>query len=371
MSIHKLLLPWLGWRISRSLSRIAIHGSGAHILLLSLFCGPGGLDHGFESAGFDIGLAFDTSKDCLETYNVNRPGTRQGHCRDVSALTLADLDEIWGGTFAPEGVIGGPPCQSFSKANTIYLEADPRHTLPLAYARLLGELNKRNPIKFFAMENVTGLIGARHQHRLKLIKGALRRAGFAVGQATLKATDYNTPQNRERLFLVGLNRLQFQGITWQRPAPTTPEGADMSVRGALSGLPEPVFFERGLQSRDIPFHENHWCMKPKSPKFERPGALVPGDGRNRSFKTLAWDKPSPTVAYGHREVHVHPDCKRRLSVLEAMLLQGFPSDYVLTGSLSSQVIQVSEAVPPPMSQAVAFSIKNILLSLTDQGNVAA
>jgi site-specific DNA-cytosine methylase len=69
---------------------------------------------------------------------------------------------------------------------------------------------------------------------------------------------------------------------------------------------------------------------------------------------------SPTVAYGNREVHVHPDSRRRLSVYEAMLLQGFPPTYELLGSLSDQVTQVSEAVPPPLGRAIADSVKRAL-----------
>ena len=66
------------------------------------------------------------------------------------------------------------------------------------------------------------------------------------------------------------------------------------------------------------------------------------------------------MSYGHREVHVHPNGTRRLSVFEAMRLQGFPDSYVLEGSLSAQIDQVSEAVPPPMAQAVARSIGSAL-----------
>ena len=99
-------------------------------------------------------------------------------------------------------------------------------------------------------------------------------------------------------------------------------------------------------------------MNPKSPRF-RDGSLVEGDSSSRSFKTLAWNKPSITAAYGHREVHVHPNGKRRLSVFEAMKLQGFPNDYVLRGTLSSQIDQVSEAVPPPLAEAIALSISSV------------
>jgi DNA (cytosine-5)-methyltransferase 1 len=334
-------------------------------MLLSLFSGAGGLDVGFEAEDYEVGLAFDLRKDSVASYNHNRKGKPgRGHVGDVSKLTLAELEELHGGEFAPEGVIGGPPCQSFSRANTVYLDADPRHSLPLAYAELLKKLNKRNPIKFFVMENVTGLLSARHVHRLRRYEDAFEDAGFSLNRAVLLATDYSTPQIRERLFVVGFNRDLYCDAKWSPPAKIpTPEGRRPDVRGAIGELPDATYFDRGLTPDQIPFHVNHWCMKPKSPKFTTPGALRPGDGNNRSFKTLAWGSPSPTVAYGHREVHIHPSCTRRLSVYEAMLLQGFPTDYELIGSLSSQIVQVSEAVPPPVAAAVARSVRDQIAAL--------
>lgn len=328
-------------------------------MLLSLFCGAGGLDVGFEVTDYDVGLAFDLRKDSIASYNRNRKGKLEhGHVGDVTQLTLAKLDDLYGEEFAPEGVIGGPPCQSFSRANTVYLDADPRHSLPLAYAELLGRLNERNPVKFFVMENVTGLLGERHAHRLRRYEVAFDEAGFSLSRAVLLATNYSTPQIRERLFVVGFNRDLYGDAKWTPPATIpTEDGRRLDVRGAIGHLPDATFYERGLTPDQIAFHVNHWCMKPKSAKFTTPGALKPGNGGNRSFKTLAWDKPSPTVAYGHREVHIHPSCTRRLSVYEAMLLQGFPADYELTGSLSSQIVQISEAVPPPVASAVARSVR--------------
>ena len=75
---------------------------------------------------------------------------------------------------------------------------------------------------------------------------------------------------------------------------------------------------------------------------------------------LEWGKPSWTVADGHREVHIHPSGKRRLSIYEAMLLQGFRPDYVLKGNLSDQIRLVSDAVPPPLARALAESVLRVL-----------
>ena len=328
-------------------------------MLLSLFCGAGGLDLGFEDAGFEIGLAFDKKLDSVNSYNHNRL-SKAAHCRDVRELSLAELDKLWGSEFRPEGVIGGPPCQSFSQANRNVAEGDPRHTLPLAYADLLASLNARYPLKFFVLENVPGLESPDHLHRLIKLEERLRKAGFVVYRKILNASAFSTPQVRERLFLVGLNENLVDLTSWQWPSPCQDE-IPKTVKQAIGDLPPPTYFDRALTADTIAHHRNHWCMKPKSVKFTTAGALIPGNASHRSFKTLAWDKPSITVAYGNREVHIHPNCQRRLSVYEGMLLQGFPKTYELIGSLSSQIAQVSEAVPPPLAKAVADALSRLSL----------
>ncbi len=133
----------------------------------------------------------------------------------------------------------------------------------------------------------------------------------------------------------------------------------MTVADAIGELPPPLYFRRGLAAKDIPYHPNHWAMNPKSPKFYK-DFLKSRNSTGRSFRLLEWDKPSCTVAYGHNEVHVHPSGQRRLSVYEAMLLQGFPKDYQLLGTLTDQFRQVSNAVPPPLAEALGKSIRLFL-----------
>lgn len=323
-------------------------------MLLSLFCGAGGLDLGFENAGFNVGLAFDRNPDSVRSYNENRTKPSHGHVGNVKGLTLARLDKIYGKRFAPKGVIGGPPCQSFSQANVNQQDGDPRDTMPLVFANLVKRLNERDAVDFFALENVRGLTLARHRETLERVIKRFEQAGFEVTSELLNAENYNTPQSRPRFFLVGFNRERFGKLRWVPPEAHF--GPPLTVRHAISGLPSATHFKRGLSPEQIAHHPNHWCMQPKSPKFSKAGALVAGDVKSRSFKTLAWDKPSIAVAYGHREVHIHPSGTRRLTVYEAMLLQGFPPEYRLHGSLSSQIDQVSEAVPPPLAYAVAQSV---------------
>lgn len=326
--------------------------------LLSLFSGAGGLDCGFEAAGFKVAAAFDLRSDAIASYNHNRPlGDRNGHVGNVADLTVQKLDEIVGRRFEPRGVIGGPPCQSFSRA-THSAEDDPRHDLPLKFASLVSALNARSPVDFFVMENVPGLLKSKHADRLAEFKKQFVKAGFTVTQMVLNASSFGVPQNRPRLIMVGLNSQKFPDASWSGALAT--HDVPLTVEDALKGLPEPAYWTRSLGTSDIPHHPNHWCMTPKSISFSTKGRLVPGTARGRSFRTLAWGAPSHTVAYGHREVHVHPDCHRRLSVFEAMLLQGFPPSYQLLGSLSSQITQVSEAVPPPLGEAVARSVLELI-----------
>ena len=89
-------------------------------------------------------------------------------------------------------------------------------------------------------------------------------------------------------------------------------------------------------------------MNSKSARFKSKPDVHSG----RSFKQLKWADPSPTIAFGHREIYVHPNGRRRLSIFEAMLLQGFPKSFVLEGNLSEQVEQISNAVPPPLARSI-------------------
>jgi DNA (cytosine-5)-methyltransferase 1 len=335
--------------------------------LVSLFCGAGGLDLGFEEAGFRVAAAIDRRDFSIKSYNHNRQ-TQSGHVGDVTKLHAAEIDGLAGRTLAPVGLIGGPPCQSFSRAAHSG-DDDHRHELPLEFARILTEFNKRSPVEFFVFENVPGLLKEKHKERYEGIVSAFDNAGFAVTRKLLNASDFGVAQNRPRLILVGFNEALYPSLRWRSPDAKTPEAKP--VKDVIKGLPAPAYWTRELDRASIKPHSNHWCMTPKSKSFRTPGALVPGTSRGRSFRTLHWDKPSPTIAYGNREVHVHPDGQRRLSIYEALLLQGFQSNYELMGSLSDQVTQVSEAVPPPLGRAIAESVKEALRRYTAEAAKAS
>ena len=224
-------------------------------------------------------------------------------------------------------------------------------------------------MSFFVFENVPGLLTKRHADRYKAFKVAFEVEGFEVASELVNASWFGVAQNRPRLILVGFNKSLYPGLKWTPPEIETLE--PIPAKSLLQKLPDPVFWTRSLDRSKFEPHPNHWCMTPKSKKFQTPGALVPGTSRGRSFRTLHWDRPSPTVAYGNREVHVHPTGRRRLSVYEAMLLQGFPASYELCGTLSDQISQVSEAVPPPMGHAIARSVRGAMQRNGDEARMAS
>lgn len=324
--------------------------------LLSVFCGCGGLDLGFEQAGFSTSLAYDRRSDAVSSWNRNRK-SENAKVRDVSRLNLHTLDQDYGSEFAPTGVIGGPPCQGFSIANRGGGSHDPRNSLVTVFFELALKLHARNPLKFIVMENVPNIVGSRGGGVLQEALKLLEARNFSVSYHVLDAADYGVPQRRKRLFLVAYNKNVIdEDQCWSIP---NAKSKRRTVRNAIEHFPPPTIFTRGLGSLKNEFHENHWCMAPKSPKFFD-GTLVEGYCEKRSFKTLWWDQPSYTASYGNREVHIHPSGERRLSVFEAMTLQGFPKKFVLNGSMSSQITQVSEAVPPPLAKSIAMSIKTQL-----------
>lgn len=325
------------------------------IPVLSLFNGAGGLDYGFVQAGFVPILAVDNDQAATNTFNTNFEGN-VARCADLATLhpktLMSWLKEL---PLKPRGVIGGPPCQGFSLGNINADIDDPRNLLPYNYCDFIAALNASIGVDFFVFENVLGLRSPKHCARLREIVNRLEHAGFIVTQGELDAQHFRVPQRRRRLFLIGLNRKKFPRQAFVLP---NGNGVVRSVRSAIGGLPTPTFRFHGITPKDIPYHPNHWTSPPCSRRFKEQDFNTGRSGR--SFRRLEWDQPSWTVAYGNREIHIHPDGQRRLSVLEAMLLQSFPKKFVLTGNFCQQIQQVSNAVPPRVARAVASAVRKQL-----------
>lgn len=325
--------------------------------VLSLFCGAGGLDIGFLNQGFSVPLAVDFDASAIRTYNQNHPGET---AIKLDLLTISPED-LYQKSLASQqgdnniqGIIGGPPCQGFSRGNVGRCPTDPRNQLAMKYAEIVNHFHKKSGIKFFLFENVPEILAKKNVDFLSLLRKRLSK-NFNIYEKELNACDFGVPQNRRRYFIVGIAK-SVDNKSFEFPAASNLPVK--TVSDAIKGLPEPYFFQRGTSAPEIPYHPNHWTMQPKSKRFSS-GEMPQG---GRSFIKLAWDKPSRTVAYGNREIHVHPDGHRRLSIYEAMQLQGFPFGYSLWGSLSAQVKQISNAVAPPVAEALANSVKKYLFT---------
>jgi len=318
--------------------------------IISLFCGAGGLDLGFKQEGYVIQLAIDSEKSAIETHRFNFEET---------TAVVADLTEIgpvgvlnYASASIAEGskigIIGGPPCQGFSKGN---ISADPndlRNLLPALYVEIISKLKERYVIEFVVFENVMGMKDKKHEEKyLQLISG-LSGLDFEITEKELCAADFGVPQNRHRVIVTAVR--SGQGYL---PVVPVKKNNSLTVRDAIGHLTEPALFRKNILPSEIPFHPNHWTMQPKSLKFSTMDFNKSG---SRSFRKLKWEKASPTIAFGNREIHVHPNGHRRLSIFEAMLLQGFPTDFELKGNLSQQVQQISNAVPPPLARSLAKAL---------------
>ncbi len=322
--------------------------------IISLFCGAGGLDWGFHKAGFNISLALDISEAAILSYKENFKKTAS-YEKDINEIGGPGVVEL-AKRLIPQGdslgIIGGPPCQGFSIANVMSKQNDPRNKLPFKFLEIIKCLKEHYIVDFVIFENVLGLKNRKHISTYLSILDGFKKMGFNISEQELCALDFGVPQNRRRIIIIALK----EGIDRFKILPFNKRGKK-TVRQAIGHLDSPVFFQKGLKAKDIPFHPNHWTMRPRSQRFSNPESMK---ASSRSFRRLVWDKASPTIAFGNREIHVHPTGTRRLSVYEAMLLQGFPKNFVLKGNFSQQVEQISNAVPPPLAFSVAEAVKKSL-----------
>lgn len=321
--------------------------------IISLFSGAGGMDLGFYQEGFDVALAIDLEESAINTHkrNFNESHSIAADLTKIgpSGVLLKAKSKIK--KSEKIGVIGGPPCQGFSRANPGSLSSDPRNKLPALYLKIIAELQTYYQVEFVVFENVLGMKDEKHAAKYRSLIRGLRKLGFSVHEKELCALDFGVPQKRHRIIISAMK----EGKGYSSVSPIESKGK-MTVRETIAGLCEPAFFYRGITISEIPYHPNHWTMRPKSYRFKQSD----DQKKARSFRRLIWDKASPTIAFGNREIHLHPEGKRRLSIFEAMLLQGFPTSFVLEGNFSEQVTQISNAVPPPLARSVAAAVKKAL-----------
>lgn len=344
--------------------------------LYSFFSGVGFLDLGFENAGFDIVFVNEHEERFLRSYRYARRNTghtpRYGYSNEDIRVFLSD--EKWNQTFPQYrlqernlvGFIGGPPCPDFSAAGKNLGASGKNGQLTSVYVDLIV---KRQP-DFFVLENVKGLYQTqKHKKFYDQIKRKLYRSGYSLFDSVENALEYGVPQNRDRLFLIGLkrarfgNRIRFQIGNHKRYNlneilethwPTTNPFEVNGVLDMPEGIIESLTVEYWFRQNNVYDHPN--ARDTFSVKNTERFATIPeGHSGGKSFKRLHRWRFSPTAAYGNNEVHLHPYFARRISVAEALAIQSLPENFVLPGDLplSAKFKMVGNGVPYLLALGIA------------------
>ncbi|MDE6314735.1 MAG: DNA cytosine methyltransferase [Lachnospiraceae bacterium] len=327
--------------------------------VISLFAGAGGLDLGFEKAGFEIPYANEYDKTIWETYEKNHRKTKliKGDIRQIP-------DDIFDGEI--DGIIGGPPCQSWSEAGALKGIDDPRGKLFYEYIRIL----KCKQPKFFLAENVKGMMANRHSQAVKDIVEAFEECGYDVTINLVNASDYGVAQDRKRVFYIGFRKDLF--IDFHFPKPITPEKEQkLTFRDIIWDLKNDAIssLEGNKTNGGLKIPNHEYFTGAYSPIFM---------SRNR---VRSWDEQAFTVQASGRQSQLHPqapkmvkvgknDCRfvegkedlyRRLTVREAARVQGFPDDFIFYyKGLNDGYKMIGNAVPVELSRIIAEEIKNTL-----------
>ena len=351
--------------------------SGSSLKAISLFTGVGGLDFGFEAAGFETAVASDFDRAACDTLAANRPWpVLQGPIDDFSSKTLLRSARLSVGE--ADVLIGGPPCQPFSKSSywvsgdSKRLE-DPRADTLASYLRILGDTLP----KAFLLENVAGLAFRGKDEGLNhLLEGIekinrKKRVRYSVSIAKLNAADFGVPQRRERVFLVG----HREGRAFRFPTPTHAEPAlakgatlepyrtawdaigDLAESGLEDGLAMTGKWADLLPS--IPEGQNYLWHTPRG------GGLPLFGWRTRYWSfllKLAKDKPSWTIqAQPGSAIGPFHWSNRRLSAAELCRLQTFPDGLKFSCGRTDIQKLVGNAVPSLMAEVLAREIRAQLL----------
>lgn len=326
--------------------------------IVSFFAGAGGLDLGFQNAGFNVIWANEYDKEIWETYQKNHPHT----ILDKRSIVDVPSDEV------PEcdGIIGGPPCQSWSEAGAQRGIKDKRGQLFYDFIRIL---EAKQP-KFFLAENVSGMLLGRHSEALENIKEMFRNAGigYELSFEMVNACDYNVPQDRKRVIFVGIRKdLEFI-YKFQKP-----NFKKLTLQDAIYDLKDNV-----LSAKTNNKTNGNDCAIPNH-EYMTGGFSTIYMSRNR---VRSWDEQSFTIQAGGRHAPLHPqapkmkfieqnirvfvpgmeDLYRRLSVRECARIQTFPDNFIFHyDNISAGYKMIGNAVPVNLAHFLADSIKAQLL----------
>lgn len=325
--------------------------------IISLFAGAGGLDLGFHKAGFKTLVANEYDKKICPTFRHNFPNVKliEGDIRKVTSNEFPD---------GIDGIIGGPPCQSWSEAGSLKGIEDTRGQLFFEYIRILKD---KQPL-FFVAENVSGMLAKRHHEAVNNFMDMFDKAGYNVSMKMLNANDYNVAEDRDRVFYIGFRK--DLGITeFEFPTPLHHKPTLRECIWDLQYTAIPALEKNQSNGVNCNVVNHEYFIGSYSSIFM---------SRNR---VRAWDEPGYTVQASGRQCQLHPqapkmekieknvqrfvvgqeDLYRRMTVREVAKIQGFPDDFeFLYDKVDYGYKMVGNAVPVNLAYAVALQIKKHL-----------
>jgi DNA (cytosine-5)-methyltransferase 1 len=366
--------------------------------LIDLFCGAGGLTHGFTQVDRDDGepafrpvWANDFDEAASASYNANFGS----HCVHGDLVDLLDQSP----ELIPPAdvVVGGPPCQGFSLLNK-KRGSDARKQLWRPYMRVV----QLSGARAFVMENVRQLLSSEEFIEIKQHAEGL---GFEVADALLSAADYGVPQLRHRAFVVGVKGASPRIAFPPKKTHYSPDGrrsqtrlfedyvadpaAWTTVHDVIADLPEPhgteirdeaapldLHFGRSptpkskKRYRAVPPGGNRFDLQANAPELTPDCWIRKKSGGTDLFGRLWWDRPSVTIRTEffkpEKGRYLHPIAHRPITHREAARLQSFPDSFEFVGTKIQIARQIGNAVPPVLAQAVARSVCQLLSADADR-----
>lgn len=354
------------------------------VRVIDLFCGVGGMTHGFVRQGFDVVAGIDIDKTCRYAYETNN--RTKFLEEDIANVTAELLNKEFGEDCDVRVLIGCAPCQPFSNLNVRKRVHSKKKKFPLErFAELIAQVRP----EIVSMENVKGLTQKGRSTVFKDFLKTLDENGYKVFYKVIDCSDYGVPQKRHRLILLASRMGNIRLID------PTHEKKKVTVRETIAGLP-PIN-DGQIHSKD-PLHRTSKL----SPLNKRRIVATPANGGNssawpeelklachkkktgRSYKgtvygRMRWEQPSPTMTtqcYGLGNGRFgHPTQHRAISLREAALFQTFPMSYRFAPDteaifMKSIARHIGNAVPVRMGEVIAKSIKQHIMGQYEQSPLA-
>lgn len=369
------------------------------ISVFAFFSGIGILDLAFEKNGYNIVFVNECDSNFIQAYRNAREQMQiaeplYGYHNDSAKryarrrgkkelIRLIDQERKKGNLV---GFIGGPPCPDFSVAGKNAGVNGKNGRLTKTYFDIICRCKP----DFFLFENVKGLVRTeKHRPFYNEMKMKVLANNYLIDDTIANALAYGVPQFRERGFMVGILKDIFVSdvdtlsFDWERHSlfnadnilsrkwPTTNTFVvDGDLPFPVRGLPKKLTVEYWFKKNDVLHHANGNDFFNVKAGNQKIATIQEGDTSGKSFKRLHRWRFSPTAAYGHNEVHLHPYKERRISVAEAMAIQSLPKDFVVleTLPLSQKFKMIGNGVPYLMAAAIAKTLRETFQEIQEGSN---